>query len=64
MLQSKMNPLISSDKSTFIFRQIYSSCAVFVSSVQKIVIKFSTKVSKQTARGRRPGFCKHKQNEI
>ena len=56
------NKLLSPNK-------ICSSYAAFISSVQRwkrIVIKFSTIVSKQTARRRRrsPECCKHKQSKI
>ena len=58
MPQSETNPLI--------FREISSSYAAFILSIRwwkRIVIGFSTIVSKQTARRRNSGCCKHEQNE-
>ena len=48
-------------------KKIYSSSATFVLFAQrrkKIVIRLSSNVSKQTARERNPGCCKHKQNKV
>ena len=67
MSQSKKNFSISCAKKTFSHRKVFSSCADFVLSIQRwkrMAIKFSTIISKQTAKARSSGCWKHEQNKV